>query len=164
MSTVPMEGFNFSAQELGINEVHPTKYPCYFFFYGPWMCSTAIERIFHNGEFISSRKAEITGYEVAQWGYYPALIKAEEGQRVSGYAAVASNAAMVHKLEFYESNGFKIVPVQIKFLDQEEGSPNQTTEGYVFLFDGDMGDLKKLDREQWLAGMKSLGFFKGLEF
>ncbi|XRM47133.1 hypothetical protein ABZX51_010133 [Aspergillus tubingensis] len=123
----------------------PPTFPIYYFFYGTLTSPTQVARI---PEEPRLRKAEVTGYAIAKWGDYPALITGNEGQVVSGSAYLVKSEEEAEKLARYETNAYEAVDCLIFFTDEEQ--PDEA-EGKVFVYAGDAQALveRRFDRVLW---------------
>ncbi|PYH30159.1 gamma-glutamylcyclotransferase family protein [Aspergillus neoniger CBS 115656] len=126
----------------------PPTFPIYYFFYGTLTSPAQVARILDLPEEPRLRKAEVTGYAIAKWGDYPALIKGNEGQVVSGSAYLVKSEEEAQKLARYETNAYEVVDCLIFFKDGEQ--PDEAS-GKVFVYAGDAQALveRRFDRVLW---------------
>ncbi|GKZ84154.1 hypothetical protein AnigIFM56816_009473 [Aspergillus niger] len=138
----------------------PPAYPVYYFFYGTLTFPTQVQRILDLPEEPHLREAEVSGYAIAKWGDYPALINGEQGQVVTGSSYLVKSEEEVQKLARYETNAYEVTDCWIVFKDGEE--PNKVV-GKVFVYAGDAQALleQRFDRKLW--GKQMGGGFRVLD-
>ncbi|OJI89165.1 hypothetical protein ASPTUDRAFT_195809 [Aspergillus tubingensis CBS 134.48] len=126
----------------------PPTFPIYYFFYAPLTSPAQVARILDLPEEPPLRKAEVTGYAIAKWGDYPALINGSEGQVVSGSAYLVKSEEEAEKLARYETIAYEVVDCLIFFTDEEQ--PDEAS-GKVFVYAGDAQALleRRFDRVLW---------------
>ncbi|GKZ34194.1 hypothetical protein AbraIFM66950_004378 [Aspergillus brasiliensis] len=132
-------------------------YPIYYFVYGTLTSSAQVQRILDLPEEPHLRKAEVTGYAIAKWGDYPALINGDQGQVVTGSAYLVKSEEEARKLAHYETNAYEVTDCWIYFKD---GQPDEAG-GKVFVYAGDAQALleRRFDRKLW---GKQMGWKLGL--
>lgn len=130
----------------------PPPFPEYYFFYGTLKTPQNLKRILDLQEEPQMRKAQIIGYALAKWGDYPALIDGELSQIVSGYAYLVQSGEEAQKLQYYETNAYKVAPLWIYFTD--DGIPAEVS-GKGFAYAGDAKALleQRFDRKLWALQM-----------
>ncbi|GLA01289.1 hypothetical protein AnigIFM60653_011538 [Aspergillus niger] len=136
----------------------PPAYPVYYFFYGTLTSPTQVQRILDLPEEPHLREAIVSGYAIAKWGDYPALINGEQGQVVTGSSYLVKAEEEAQKLGHYETNAYEVTDCWIFFKDGEE--PNKVV-GKVFVYAGDAQALleQRFDRKLWRKQMGgNLGF------
>ncbi|OJJ68066.1 hypothetical protein ASPBRDRAFT_134923 [Aspergillus brasiliensis CBS 101740] len=123
-------------------------YPIYYFFYGTLTSPTQVKRILDLPEEPPLRKAEVTGYAIAKWGDYPALINGNQEQVVTGSAYLVKSEEEARKLAHYETSAYEVADCLIFFKDGEE--PDEA-DGKVFVYAGDAQALLegRFDRKLW---------------
>ncbi|GKZ26587.1 hypothetical protein AbraIFM66951_002814 [Aspergillus brasiliensis] len=126
---------------------NPT-YPIYYFFYGTLTSPTQVKRILDLPEEPHLRKAEVTGYAIAKWGDYPALINGNQRQVITGSAYLVKSKEEARKLASYETNAYEVADCIIFFKDEQE--PDKAG-GKVFVYAGDAQALLegRFDRKLW---------------
>ncbi|KAK2759961.1 hypothetical protein FQN54_002697 [Arachnomyces sp. PD_36] len=124
------------------------SFPEYYFFYGTLRKPSMLQRILELEEEPQLRAAKITGYTLARWGDYPALIDGRENQEVKGYAYLVQSEEQVERLIDYETRTYKVAPLRIIFTDGED--PGEVS-GKGFAYAGDAKRLleKRFDRKLW---------------
>lgn len=129
------------------------EYPTYYFFYGILTRPPTLKRILDIPATAPDpvlRKAQITGYRLAKWGDYPALIEGDSkdmGQVVMGYAYLVKGEDEAGKLAYYETSAYRVVDCLVRFVDGEmEG---EVVEGRTFIYAGDTTSLleQRFDRK-----------------
>ena len=129
-----------------------TTYPIFYFFYGTLTNPATLKRILDHETEPHLRPAQVTGYAVAKWGDYPALIESEAGQPVPGSAYLVRSEAEAQKLAHYETKAYMPVPCMIGFTDG--GEPGEVS-GMTFVYAGDAAALLegRFDRKLWAREM-----------
>lgn len=122
--------------------------PIYYFFYGTLTQPKVLSHILDLHEEPVLRPAKITGYELASWGQYPALVDGGTGQEVTGHAYPVQSTEDELKLARYETDAYEAVPCWIRFAD---GRDPASELGLTFKYAGDDESLKagRFDRKLW---------------
>lgn len=122
--------------------------PMYYFFYGTLTQPETLSHILDLKEQPILRPAKLTGYALAEWGQYHALVDGEPGQEVSGRAYLVQSAENNLKLARYETNAYEAVSCRIQFTD---GLHPEHEYGMVFRYAGDDTALKagRFDWKLW---------------
>ncbi|KAJ5185195.1 hypothetical protein N7472_010035 [Penicillium cf. griseofulvum] len=119
-----------------------------YFFYGSLQDQSLLVDLLDVKHASHLRPAYIEGYKCKLWGHYPALLLGDPGDTVTGAVYEIHTAEDARKLAAYEGPSYTTVECSIRYADGE--SPMQT-EGYVFLFVGNMRDLSEgsFDLKLW---------------
>lgn len=119
-----------------------------YFFYGSLQDQNLLVDLLGVKHASHLRPAYIKGYKCKLWGHYPALLLGDPGDTVTGAVYEVHTAEDAEKLAAYEGPSYTTVGCSIRYTDGE--SPIQT-EGYVFLFVGNMRDLSEgsFDLKLW---------------
>lgn len=122
--------------------------PIHYFFYGTLTQPKILRHILDLEEQPVLRPAKLTGYALAQWGQYRALVDSEPGEEVTGYAYLVHSAEDELKLARYETDAYEAVPCEIWFTD---GGDPARQQGMTFKYAGDDEALKegRFDRKLW---------------
>lgn len=130
-----------------------TEYPIYYFFYGTLCSPTTLQRIIDLDAEPEIRKAQITGYKLAKWGDYPALIEGTHENMVSGSAYLVRSEAEAQKLAHYETKAYIAIECSISFTDEIDPS---SVPGMTFVYAGDATALVegRFDRKLWRRQME----------
>lgn len=122
--------------------------PVYYFFYGTLAQPKVLSHILDLEEQPVLRPAKITGYALADWGQYRALVNGEPGQEVTGYAYLVESIEDELQLARYETNAYEAAPCRIRFADGRDPAQEQ---GMTFRYAGDDEALKagRFDRRLW---------------
>lgn len=133
---------------LEIPPVEQPYKPIYYFFYGTLTQPKILSHILDLEEQPALRPAKLTGYALAQWGQYRALVDSEPGEEVTGYAYLLHSAQDELKLARYETDAYEAVPCEIWFTD---GGGPARQQGMTFRYAGDDEALKegRFDRKLW---------------
>lgn len=124
-----------------------TYEPVYYFFYGTLMKPEILKGVLGLETKPVLRPAKVQGYELSHWGQYRALIDGEPNNEVSGCAYMVRPVDEEHKLAYYETSAYRLVPCKVHFTDRE-GEP---VAGRIFIYAGDARALKQgcFDRSLW---------------
>lgn len=122
--------------------------PTYYFFYGTLTRPEILSHILDLEQQPILRPAKLTGYALADWGQYRALVEGEPGQEVAGYAYLVQSIEDGLRLARYETDAYEAVPCDIRFTDGQEPAREH---GMVFRYAGDDEALKagRFDRKLW---------------
>lgn len=128
------------------------SFPLHYFFYGTLTKPENLKRILDLEEEPQMRKAQISGYALAKWGDYPALIIGEPGQIVSGYTYAVKSEEEMQKLIYYETKAYEVTHLWIEFTD---GGTPPKAHGRGFIYAGDAQALleQRFDRKLWARQM-----------
>lgn len=126
--------------------------PVYYFFYGTLTQPKILSHILDLEEQPVLRPAKLTGYALARWGQYRALVDGEPGEEVTGHASLVHSAEDELKLARYETDAYEAVPCGIWFTD---GGALTKEQGITFKYAGDDEALKegRFDRKLWEVRM-----------
>lgn len=126
--------------------------PIHYFFYGTLTQPKILSHILDLTEQPALRPAKLTGYALANWGQYRALVGGEPGQEVAGYAYLVRSAEDELKLARYETDAYEAVLCEIWFMD---GGDLTKEQGLTFKYAGDDDALKagRFDRKLWEVRM-----------
>lgn len=126
--------------------------PIYYFFYGTLTQPKILSHILDLTEQPALRPAKLTGYALAHWGQYLALVGGDPGQEVAGYAYVVQSAEDEPTLARYETDAYEAVSCEIWFTD---GRDPEREQGMTFKYAGDDDALKagRFDPKLWEVRM-----------
>lgn len=131
----------------------PPPLPAYYFFYGTLTEPDVLKGILDIEDEAVLRSAQITGYSLAKWGDYLALIDAKSGGGVvAGYAYLVQSEEAARKLEHYETKAYRVTASRIWMTDNSE--PVEVL-GRTFKYAGDSEALLqgRFDRKLWARQM-----------
>lgn len=122
--------------------------PTYYFFYGTLTRPEILSHVLDLEEQPILRPAKVSGYALANWGQYRALVGCGAGGEVAGYAYLVKSAADGLRLARYETDAYEAVPCEIQFTDGQEPAQER---GMTFRYAGDDEALKagRFDRKLW---------------
>ncbi|KAK4172034.1 hypothetical protein QBC36DRAFT_338791 [Triangularia setosa] len=139
--------------------------PAYFFFYGTLTQPHILKSVLNLPEHSEPvfLPAFITGYKLANWGQYKALINGDS--TVLGKVYLIESREHQDRLSYYETNAYEIRSCRIEV--EEPGKKKREIYGKTFMYAGDGEALKegKFDRALWEKRMGVRlpeGFSKGL--
>lgn len=112
--------------------VQPYK-QVYYFFYGTLTQPRTLSQVLDLEEQPALRPSRITGYALANWGQYRALVGGEPGQEVAGHAYLVQSAEDEHKLARYETDAYEAASCEIRFTD---GRDTAVEHGMTFRYAG----------------------------
>ncbi|KAK9854974.1 AIG2-like [Penicillium brevicompactum] len=120
-----------------------------YFFYGSLQDPSLLVDILKLESPPTLRPAHINGFTSRLWGHYPALLRGDLDDTVTGtvYEVPTMNGAK--RLADYEGPSYQPIPCDVLYADDDV--PSQA-KAYVFLFVGNSRDLSEgsFDLEKWL--------------
>lgn len=98
----------------------------------------------HSKEPPRLRPARVIGYEIRLWGPYPALIDGPPSHAVEGVACEILSQKHLDRLIAYETEKYYVHACEIDLLDVGVGR-EETVDGNVFMWDGELDELQEGD-------------------
>lgn len=122
--------------------------PPYYFFYGTLTRPEILKEVLGLEVAPDLRKAKVSGYSLANWGQYKALVDGEPADEVEGYAAKVESAEHELNLAYHETSAYELSSCQICFAD---GGELKELAGRTFIYAGDAEALKtgRFDKALW---------------
>ncbi|KAK0732464.1 hypothetical protein B0T21DRAFT_412639 [Apiosordaria backusii] len=141
--------------------------PTYFFFYGTLTQPKILKSVLNLPEDSAPilLPASITGYDLANWGQYKALVNGDS--TVLGKAYLVETREHQDRLSYYETNAYEIRSCLIEVEEKPGKGKKREIYGKTFMYAGDGEALKegRFDRALWEKSMGvrlPKGFGKGM--